>query len=342
MLLKELTECSGPSGFEGEVRDLIRQEAAPFAERMYTDALGSLIIETNMHAPGPRVLVSAHMDEVGLMVVGFTSDGLLRFRPIGGVDHRILVAKSVRVGKDKRFGVIGSKAVHLQERGERDVPLKLEQLFIDIGARSEEQARKYVEEGDFAVFTTAYEEMGDGRAKAKSFDDRVGCAIALETLKMKFNLPIVYAFTVQEEIGLRGAGPVAYKVKPDLAFVLEGTVCSDVVGTPAHGEGTRLGGGPALSVVDRKTIVHRSMLDFLIDVAREHNITYQLRRVLGGANDAGAIHLTAMGILSAAISVPTRYIHAPSQQVSLADVADSQKLLVAALRRIEQGGFTGL
>lgn len=342
MLLKELTESSGPSGFEGEVRDLIRNHAAPYAQRIYTDALGSLIVETNPHAPGPKVLVAAHMDEVGLMIVGITKEGLLRFRPLGGVDHRILVAKSVRVGREKCFGVIGSKAVHLQERGERDTPLKLEQLFIDIGARSEEQARAHVQEGDFAVFSTRYEEMGDGRAKAKSFDDRVGCAIALEVLNTKFSIPVIYAFTVQEEIGLRGAGPVAFRVKPDYAFVLEGTVCSDVVGTPAHGEGTRIGGGPALSVVDRKTIVHRSMLDFLIDVAREQAIPYQLRRVLGGANDAGAIHLTEMGIKSAALSVPTRYIHAPSQEVSLGDVEHTKQLLMAALRRIEQGGFSAI
>lgn len=342
MLLKELTESSGPSGFETEVRDLIRKEAQPYADRVYTDALGSLIVETGVQHPGPKVLIAAHMDEVGLMIVGITPEGLLRFRAIGGVDTRILVAKSVRVGRDRLFGVIGSKAVHLQESGERDIPLKLDQLFIDIGARSQEQARKYIQEGDFAVFTTVYEEMGDGRAKAKSFDDRVGCAIALDTLKQKFSIPVTYAFTVQEEIGLRGAGPVAYRVKPDLAFVLEGTVCSDVVGTPSHGEGTRLGAGPALSVVDRKTIVDRRMLDFLMAIAHDNNIPYQLRRVLGGANDAGAIHLTEMGILSAAISVPTRYIHAPSQEISLDDVAHSQQLLVAALRRIEQGGYPSI
>jgi len=338
MFLKELTQCAGPSGFENEVRDFIRAQAQPFAQKMYTDSLGSLIIEKNSELPGPKVLITAHMDEVGLMVVGISSDGLLKFRPIGGVDLRILVAKSVHVGKEKLWGVIGSKAVHLQERGERDIPLKLEQLFIDIGARTEAEARAVVTEGDIAVFTTLYEEMGDGRAKAKAFDDRVGCAIILETLKEDIRLPLVFAFTVQEEIGLRGAGPVAFRVKPDVAFVLEGTVCNDVVGATSHTEGTRLGAGPALSVVDRKTIVQRKLLDFLLHTAQQSDIPCQLRRVLGGANDAGAIHLTEMGIASAAISVPTRYIHAPVQQISLADVDNSKRLLVAALRRMEQGG----
>ncbi|MCY0901178.1 MAG: M42 family metallopeptidase [Firmicutes bacterium] len=338
MLLKRLTEASGPSGFEGEVRDLIRTEAAPYADRMYTDALGSLIVETGLDKPGPRVLVAAHMDEVALMVVGFTANGLLRFRPIGGVDLRILVAKSVRVGKAKLYGVIGAKAVHLQEAGEREKPLALEQLFIDIGAVSEAQAKEHVQAGDIAVFTTEYEEMGDGRAKAKAFDDRVGCAVLLETMRGSFDVPVVFAFTVQEEIGLRGAGPVAYRVKPDVAFVIEGTVCNDVAQAPSHAEGTRLGAGPALSVVDRKTIVGRSMLDFLLETARAGDIPVQLRRVLGGANDAGAIHLTEMGIRSGAISVPTRYIHAPSQQISLEDYANTKRLLHSVLVNIGQEG----
>lgn len=340
MLLKKLTEAFGPSGFEEEIREVIYKEAAPFADNIYTDSLGSLIVETNMQAQGPKILLAAHMDEVSFMIVGIEEKGLLRFRPIGGVDARILVAKVVRVGAERLFGVIGSKAVHLQEREERELPLTLQQLYIDIGASSKSEAEKHVKVGDVAVFATVYEEIGDGRAKAKSFDDRVGCGVLLETLRQSFALPIVYAFTVQEEIGLRGAGPVAHRVKPDIALVLEGTVCADVAETPSHAESTILGAGPALSVVDRKTIAHRALLDHILAVGRAEAIPVQLRRAVGGANDAGAIHLTEMGIVSAAISIPTRYIHAPVQMISLDDYANAQRLVAAVLRSFAKGGFS--
>ncbi|PWI57052.1 M42 family metallopeptidase [Sulfoacidibacillus thermotolerans] len=340
MLLRKLTEAFGPSGFEDEIRQVIYEEVKSYGDKIYTDALGSLIVETNMTARGPKILLAAHMDEVGFMIVDIEDHGLLRFRPLGGVDPRILVSKPVLVGKDRIFGVIGSKAVHLQEPKEREQPLELQQLYIDIGAHSREEAEKYIAPGDLAVFATKYEEIGERRAKAKSFDDRVGCAVLIETMRKKFDLPIVYAFTVQEETGLRGAGPVAYRIKPNLALVVEGTVCFDVVETPSHGQSTLQGAGPAISVVDAKTIAHRAFREHIVQVGTKEGIPVQLRRTIGGANDVGAIHLTEMGIISAAISIPTRYIHAPSQMISLDDYDNTVRLLEAVLRSIEQGGFS--
>lgn len=340
MLLKRLTEASGPSGFEDEIRQVIYEEVKSYSENIYTDALGTLIVETNPKAKGPKILLAAHMDEVGFMIVDIDDHGLLRFRPLGGVDPRILVSKPVLVGKKRMFGVIGSKAVHLQQPQEREHPLELNQLYIDIGAHTREEAEKYVAPGDLAIFATTYEEVGDRRAKSKSFDDRVGCAVLVETLKKQFDLPIVYAFTVQEETGLRGAGPVAYRVQPDLSIVIEGTVCFDVIETPSHGQSTIQGAGPAVSVVDARTIGHRAFREHIIKVGKQAGIPVQLRRTVGGANDIGAIHLTGMGIVSAAISVPTRYIHAPSQMISLDDYDHTVELLEAVLRSIEQGGFT--
>ncbi len=339
MLLKQLTEAVGPSGFETQVRNLIYKEANPFAQNVYTDSLGTLFIEKNMTAKGPKVLLTAHMDEVSFMIVGIEETGLMRFRPIGGVDVRILVSKVVLVGDKGLYGVIGSKAVHLQKKEEREHPLELDQLFIDIGASSKQEAEEHVAVGDIAVFATTYEEIGDECAKSKSFDDRVGCAVLLETLKKDFALPLVFAFTVQEEIGLRGAAPAAYRTNPDLAIVLEGTVCSDGPDTPSHGQATQVDRGPALSVVDAKTIAHRDFLQHISQVAKDAHIPYQWRRTIGGANDVGAIHLTREGIVSAAISIPTRYIHAPSQVISLRDYKHAVDLVEAVLRSIEQGGF---
>ncbi len=340
MLLKKLTEASGPSGFEDEVRQIIYDEIRDIADRVYTDALGTLVAETNMGARGPKVLLTAHMDEVSFMIVAIEEQGLLRFRPIGGVDLRILVAKPVRVGAERLFGVIGSKAVHLQKPEEREQPHSLEQLFIDIGASSRTEAEKYVQPGDLAVFATDYEEIGERRAKAKSFDDRVGCAVLIETMKKRFELPVIYAFTVQEETGLRGAGPVAYRTEPDIAIAIEGTVCFDVAETPSHGQSTIQGAGPAVSVVDARTIAHTGFREHIVRVGEEQGIPVQLRRTVGGANDVGAIHLTGSGIVSAAISVPTRYIHAPAQIISLDDYENTIRLLEAVLRSIEQGGFS--
>lgn len=340
MLLKKLTEAMGPSGFEDEIRNVIRAEIEGVVNRHYTDVLGSLITEKNVSAAGPRVMIDAHMDEVGLMIVHAEENGLLRFRPLGGIDPRVLVSKPVHIGPKKHFGVIGSKPIHLQTPDERRHPLKMDQLYIDIGAKDKDDALSVVKLGDVAVFTTRYEEIGDGAAKAKSFDDRVGCAIVIETLKKSFNLPLYGTFTVQEEVGLRGAGPVAYRIQPDIAIALEGTVCFDVVDAPLHGQSTVMGAGPALTVQDGRTLADRRFLDFMISVAEKNHIPYQLRRVRGGSNNYGAFHQVKEGIIGGAISVPVRYIHAPAQLISLEDYKNSVRLLEAVLIAIQEGGFT--
>lgn len=340
MLLKTLTEAMGPSGFEDEIRQCIRTEISPLVDKQYTDVLGTVICEKNVSQAGPRVLLDAHMDEVGLMIVHAEDNGLLRFRALGGIDPRVLVSKPVRIGTEKRFGVIGAKPIHLQTADERSKPLKMDQLYIDIGAKDKEDALSAVKLGDPAVFATQYEEMGDHCAKAKSFDDRVGCAILVETLKKSFNLPIYGAFTVQEEVGLRGAGPAAYRIQPDIAIALEGTVCSDVVGAPGHQQSTIMGAGPALTVQDGQTLANRRFLEFLMSVGDAYGIPYQLRRVKGGSNDYGAIHKVREGIIGGGISVPVRYIHAPAQIISLDDYENSIRLVEAVLTEIAQGGFT--
>lgn len=339
MLLKRLTEAMGPSGFEDEIRQVIYEEVREYADRVYTDALGSLIVEKLGTRPGPRVMLSAHMDEVSLMIVHIEDNGLLKFRPIGGVDPRILVSKPVRIGKQKIFGVIGGKAIHLQTQSEREKPIGLEQMYIDIGASNKEEAERAVSPGDLVVFSTEYQEIGDRRAKAKSFDNRVGCGVLIETLKKSFDVPVIYAFTVQEEIGLRGAGPVAHRVNPDISLILEGTVCFDVIDAPGHGMGTVLGNGPAVSVMDSSTIANRKMLEHLVQAAESAQIPYQYRRVAGGGNDAGRVHLARGGILTGVVSVPTRYIHAPSQMISLEDYENTIRLVEAFLRSVERGGL---
>ncbi|HEU4964645.1 MAG TPA: M42 family metallopeptidase [Bacilli bacterium] len=339
MLLKRLTEAMGPSGFEEEIRQVIYEEIRDHVDRVYTDALGNLIAEKDGTRPGPKVMLCAHMDEVSLMITHIEPNGLLQFAHIGGIDNKILNSQPVLIGDSKIPGVIGSKPIHHQSPEERRQPVGLNSLRIDIGASSREEAMTLVEPGDVAIFATQYEEIGERKAKSKSFDDRIGCAVMVETLKKNFDVPTVYVFAVQEEIGLRGAGPAAFRVQPDISLVLEGTLAADFPGSPGHGKATIQGNGPALSVVDSSSIHNRKFLDHMVQVAEANNLPYQYRKTVAGGNDAGRIHISRAGVLSGVISVPTRYIHAPAQLISLDDYENTIALVEQFLRSVEQGGL---
>ncbi|WDL97198.1 M42 family metallopeptidase [Alicyclobacillus sp. ALC3] len=344
MLLKTLTEAFGPSGFEDDVRSVIRTELQATVDHMETDVLGNLFVqklasETEEQKHQPRVMLDAHMDEVGLMVVHIEDNGLLKFQPIGGVDSRILLGKTVIIGKQRISGVIGFKPFHLQSHEENQKVPKIEDLYIDIGVDTRQAAEALVARGTPVVFATAFEFVGDRAMKAKSFDDRIGCAVLVEVLKQSVPLTVHGVFAVQEEIGLRGAEVAGYRVQPDIAIALEGTVCSDGVGTPSHRQATILGAGPALTVQDARTIADRRFLEFVISVAEKHDVPYQLRRVKAGSNDFGAIHQARGGVIGGGISVPVRYIHAPSQIASLDDFENTVRLVRAVLTELAAGGF---
>lgn len=336
MLLARLTEANGAPGQEGEVRDLIRAEIEAHADEIRTDALGNLIAIKNPDAPGPKVMLAAHMDEVALMIVGVDSNGYLKFRPIGGVDPRVLVAKTVVVGAKKIPGVIGSKPIHLQRPEEREKAFTIQELVIDIGAKTKEEAEKLVDLGEIAYFTTKYEEFGHNKVKAKALDDRVGCALAIRLLQEEVTFPLIAAFTVQEEVGLRGAGVATYQVKPDLALVLEGTTASDVPGTDEHKHATSVGQGPAITVMDRVSIPHPPLVQELFALAEEKGIKVQVRRNTAGGTDAGRIQLTEEGVKVATIAVPCRYIHSPVSVMSKDDFEGAYQLVKNYLARLEE------
>ncbi|HHY10171.1 MAG TPA: M42 family metallopeptidase [Firmicutes bacterium] len=336
MLLKKLTEACGAPGQEGEVRDLIRAEVTPHAAEVKTDALGNLFAIKNPQAPGPKVMLAAHMDEVALMILAVDSSGYLEFRPIGGVDPRVLVAKTVVIGEKKIPGVIGAKPIHLQQPKERERAFTLQELRIDIGASSKEQAEGLVNLGDIAYFTTEYEEFGANKVKAKALDDRVGCAAAIKLFQEDVSFPLIAAFTVQEEVGLRGAGVAAYQVEPDLAFILEGTTASDVPGTDEHKHATSVGRGPAITVMDRTVIPHPPLVQELFALAEEKNIPVQVRRATTGGTDAGQIQLAKEGAKVAVIAVPCRYIHSAVSVMSKDDFAGVYELVKNYLQRLQE------
>jgi len=243
-----------------------------------------------------------------------------------------LVSKTVLVGDKKIPGVIGAKAIHLQEPEERNHALKRKDLYIDIGAKNKEDAEKYVKIGDYAVFDTTFSEK-DQVFVGKAFDDRAGCAILLELLKDNYNCTINAAFTAQEEVGLRGAMVAAQRLEADLAIVIEATAAHDTLGAK-HFAATRLHQGPVLTVMDTTTIASKELTDSIVKLAQENNMPFQYRGSARGGNDAGAIHLAKEGIPTAVISLPCRYIHTPVSYISKADFNNAGKLIQLFLKSL--------
>ncbi len=339
MLLEKLSRAFGVSGCEGEVRQILKEELASRVDTLETDVLGNLLAFKKGEVEGPRILLSAHMDEVGLMIVDIDGSGLLKFKKVGGIDDRVLISKPVLVGPDRVKGVIGAKAIHLQKQEERGKTMKADQLYIDIGAGSEEEAKKMVGPGDYVCFATTPRLMGNSGFMGKALDNRVGCCVIAELLKEELPLSVYAAFTVQEEVGLRGAGVAAYKVKPDLALVVETTTAADVADNEEHLHATTLGKGPALTLMDSSFMSHKKVLDFMIRTAEERGIPYQFRRFTAAGTDAGRISLAGSGVPAGVISTPCRYLHSPRSLINLKDVDGVKELLQALLQSLAKGGL---
>jgi len=337
VLLKRLSEACGGPGQEDEVRNLIRDEVTPLVDEISTDALGNLITLRRGNQEGPRVMIAAHMDEVALMIMAIESSGLLKFNPIGGIDPRVLVAKTVVIGKNRVPGVIGSKPIHLQRPEEREKAISINEMFIDIGVSSKSEAEKLVKIGDLAYFSTKFAEIGNDKFKGKAFDDRVGCSMLIDLLHDRYDFPLYGVFTVQEEVGLRGAGVAAHRIQPDIALVLEGTTASDVPETPEHKHATSVGKGPCITIMDSSVIPDPRLVATLLQIASENEIPVQIRRNTAGGTDAGKIQSSRSGVRVATISIPCRYIHSPVAVMSKADYDNALKLVKAFLHCVEKG-----
>ncbi len=354
MYLKQLSNAFGVSSVEGDVRKIIVEAIKDYVDEWRVDTMGNLFATRKAtrkrkgDAPGVplRVMVVAHMDEVGFMVSRIKKDGHLKFEPIGGFDRRVLLGKTVVVGPERIPGVIGLKPVHLLERNEFDRVGKIDTMYIDIGATGE-QLKGKVNPGDFVTFDTKFGRLGGqsryrkdrGLVKGKAFDDRAGCAVLLELLKEDYPLDLVAVFTVQEEIGLRGARVAAYAANPDLAFILECTAADDLPRPTDDDDDDhfpRLGDGPAITVMDRSFIANRGLVDLLINTAEAEGLPYQFKRPGIGGTDAGAVHLAREGVPSVVVSIPGRYIHSPVGVLDLADFWNTVKLMQAALKQLPE------
>ncbi len=330
MLLEKLTRACGVSNYEDEVRNIILEEIRDFVDEITVDRMGNIIAVKNKDALGKHFGLSAHIDEVGLIVHSIDEKGLIKFHSLG-IEHKVLVSKTVLIGEDKVKGVIGGKPIHLQSPEERNNNIALTQLYIDIGANSRDEAMKYVQIGDFVVLDSDFEDFGDNKVKGKAFDDRVGCYVIIEALKSDTKNKITACFVVQEEIGLRGSIVVANRIKTDLMLNLEATVSADTLVEKEKDMVTVLGKGPVLSLKDMRSAYLKEPRDFVIQVAEENGIPYQFRKSAMGGTDAFSYHTAQGGTAVVNISVPCRYIHSP---VSVVDFRDLENLRVLVLKVI--------
>jgi len=335
-LLRELSDAFGVSGFEDEVRERITDLVSPYVDEVKTDTLGNLFA-TRTGKEDFTLMLDAHMDEVGFMVKWIDEKGYLRFAPLGGWDERIIPSHRVEIltrSGEKRYGVIGSAPPHILKEEERKQPIPLEKMFIDVGASSRQEAVDMgINIGDPLTIHYPFTELCSGYVTGKAFDDRVGCAVMIETArrlaKRDLKVKTVLSFVIGEEVGLRGARTAAYQIDPDLALALEGTIGADMPGIPEENQPVRLGRGPAITVADRSIIVSRRMVEALEQAAvtEEATIPYQYKLPTYGGTDAGAIHLSRAGVLTGVVSVPCRFIHSPTSTLRLNDLENTIRLV---------------
>lgn len=334
-LLSRLTNCLAVSGDEQEVRDIVLEQVSELADDLKVDALGNVLVtKLGKGKNRPRVMIAAHMDEVGFMLIKEDGEGIYEFRVVGGVDPRQLVGKQVMIGRDHLPGIIGAKAIHLTTPEERKQTLKVEQLRIDIGPGGSGK----VNLGDRATFATKLAILGP-TIRSKALDDRLGVFTLIQLLKQApQGVDLLAAFTVQEELGLRGAKTAAYTFDPQIGIALDSTPAHDLPefdGEENHRFNTRLDGGPAIYLMDGATIGDRRLVRWLTETAKAEGIPWQYRQPGMGGTDAGSIHRTRAGVPSVSVSVPQRYLHSPAGMVRVDDVINTQRLMHAALANLD-------
>ncbi len=332
--LKKLCTLNGVSGTEDDVRDFIESEAAPFAEEIIIDNIGNLLIlKKGAKKPRKRLMLSAHMDEVGIIVTSVFEDGSLGFDFVGGVDRRVAIGRRVNI--NGVAGIIACKALHhSKQNGEENVP-KVNELYIDIGASGRSEALERVAPGDVGAFDSEVLEFGEGYFKAKAVDDRIGCAVLLELIKEELPVDTWFAFTAQEEVGTRGAAVAAYRLEPDIALIVEGTTAADLPGVSGAERICSPGKGVVIPFMDKGTIYDRGLYALMTQLADNNGIMRQTKQMVAGGTDASAIQRSRTGTKVVGIAAAIRNIHSPS---CVAKIEDFDALLSLARLFIKSQG----
>lgn len=338
-LLKKLSDAPGVSGFEEEIREIIIDELKDHVDEVEIDQMGNVITTRKGKPNGKKIMLAAHMDEIGLMIRYIDKNGFIKFSKIGGINDQMLLNQEVTIHTDdgEVTGVIGSKPPHRMKESERKKILDYENMFIDIGAKTKEEAETRVKLGDPITIKQEFTPLGNFY-KGKALDNRIGCAIMIEVMKRAETDATLYGVgTVQEEVGLKGAKTSAFKLNPDMALALDVTIAGDHPGIKEEDAPAKMGKGPAVILVDasgRGLITHPMVKKLIITAGNEDVIPYQLEVSEGGTTDATAIHLTREGIPTGVISPPTRYIHTPVSVVDMEDVENAVNLILAVLKRL--------
>lgn len=324
-LLERLCNANGISGDESAIRNIIISEIKDSGAEYYIDNIGNLIVfKKGKQTPDRKLLISAHMDEVGFIVTHITSDGYLKFDEVGGIDRRVVLGKSVTVGKDIN-GVVIATPMHLLTSEQRDSIPKFENIYIDIGASNRTEAEKYVSLGDSIQFDCDFM-WQDDIITGKAIDDRAGCAIMIEMINSQLEYDTYFSFVVQEEVGLRGAKCAAFTVDPDFAIVAESTTAADIPNVPDEKKVCYVGNGAVISFMDRRTIYDKQLVLQAMECA-DDEIQTQYKQAVAGGNDAGAIQTSKSGVRTLAVSIPCRYLHSSCGLISAKDL-NSAKLVI--------------
>lgn len=344
-MFKDLTDANGIAGNERAPREVMKKYIAPYADSVETDNLGSVIAKKVGDENGPKIMVAGHLDEVGFMVTQIDDKGFIKFQTVGGWWSQVMLAQRVTITTrkgDEIIGVIGSKPPHILPADVRNKVVDIKDMFIDVGAASKEEVLEWgVRPGDMVTPYFEFNVMkNDKYLLAKAWDNRIGCAIAIDVMKALQNEKhpnILYSVgNVQEEVGLRGAKTATHKIQPDIGFAVDVGVAGDTPGVTAKESTSKMGAGPQIVVYDASMVSHRGLREFVLDVADEHNIPYQFETMAGGGTDAGSIHVTANGIPALSIGIATRYIHSHAGILHRDDYDNAVKLVVEVIKKLDR------
>ncbi|EFI69244.1 M42 family metallopeptidase [Lysinibacillus sp. HST-98] len=344
-MFKDLTDANGIAGNERAPREVMKKYIAPYADTVETDNLGSVIAKKIGDENGPKIVVAGHLDEVGFMVTQIDDKGFIKFQTVGGWWSQVMLAQRVTITTrkgDEVIGVIGSKPPHILPADVRNKVVDIKDMFIDIGAASKDEVLEWgVRPGDMVTPYFEFNVMkNDKYLLAKAWDNRIGCAIAIDVMKALQNEKhpnILYSVgNVQEEVGLRGAKTATHKIQPDIGFAVDVGVAGDTPGVTAKESTSKMGAGPQIVVYDASMVSHRGLREFVLDVADEHNIPYQFEAMAGGGTDAGSIHVTANGVPALSIGIATRYIHSHAGILHRDDYENAVKLMVEVIKKLDR------
>lgn len=334
--LKSICGIYGTSGDEASVREYIISEISDYADSYKTDNLGNLIVhKSGRKKLSKKVMLAAHMDEVGFIINSINSDGTLEFAAVGGINPDVVIGRQLYFPQKNIYGIVGTKPIHRLTKKERQKKAEFSSLYIDIGAENAKEAEKLISLGDMAYFDDSFKTIGGNKIISKAIDDRAGCLMLIDLIKSELPYDIDFVFTVQEEIGLRGASAAAFSVNPDIAIVFETTTAADL---EAAEDGERvcvLGDGAVILYRDRRTMYDRDLYKLAVDTAEKNNIKWQTKTKIAGGNDSGAIQIAADGAKVLALSVPCRYLHSPSTVMQLDDYDSVFELGKCLLGEIE-------